>query len=1616
MVALENTVDTSRKMTSIKDLEQKIYQDQPKELAQKILPFTQKIFEFVPLDEYENFPLSDLSGFVVSFWDFFQRYSGDGAKVRVFNPDIDYDGWLCPHTVIFVAHEDMPFIVDSIRIELNRRGINIHISKSTVFNVRCIEDGVKTFNVESEGCNREALMSFQVDLHSSDEELADITAVIHDVLSDVKTVVDDYQPMLGRIAKIIDSTERLVKPECGEEQRQEIVEFLKWIADGFYTFLGCGEYDLVESEEGLVLSEVYSRRQGIFKKYEKTVPDTALIDLSPGVQSFYDSDALISFTKSSRRSRVHRGVHSDYIVVKRFDDNGKVIGESRILGLYASPVYNLSASAIPLIRNKLTKVLERSAMSPISHDGKILRQLLEVHPRDELFQSSIDQLYDTMMGIWQINERRKIKLFMRQGAYEKFVNCIVYVPRDLYNTQVREGITRLLSEALDSKESEFTTYLSNSILARIQFIFHIHSKRYADVDVKQLERKIIQLTHNWVNEFHTTAIEHWGEDHGQRFSRRYSQGFSSSYQETFEPRTAVHDIELFKTLDEGQLAMSFYQPPTVARDVMCFKVFHRNSPLELSDMVPLLENLGFCVVGEHPYTIKVADGDAIYLSDYTLKFRLPVNVDVPAVRNSFQEAFCAAWTGETDNDLFNRLVIAARLDWRSVAMLRLYSRYAKQLSFNLSQDFIADTLANHPDTTRNLVALFKSYFDPRYDETAGRAVRLNIKIVAELNDVSNLNEDKVFRTYLNLINSTLRTNFFRTDESGNYREYISIKLHTKEIYDAPKPRPEFEIFVYSPRIEGVHLRGGKVARGGLRWSDRLEDYRTEVLGLVKAQQVKNAVIVPTGAKGGFVAKNLNSTMNREEFMAEGISSYRLFIRGLLDLTDNIVDGAVVRPKDVVCRDEIDTYLVVAADKGTATFSDIANEISAEYNHWLGDAFASGGSNGYDHKGMGITAKGAWVAVQRHFRERGINTQEDEFTVIGIGDMGGDVFGNGMLLSDKIRLQVAFNHLHIFIDPNPDAAASFVERQRLFDTPRSTWADFNADLISAGGGIFERSAKSISLSTEMRETFEIETEELAPAELIHELLKSKVDLIWNGGIGTYVKANTETHMQIGDRANDNLRVNGSELRCKVFGEGGNLGMSQLGRIEYSLNGGACNTDFIDNAAGVDCSDHEVNIKILLNELVASEDLTTKQRNVILEQMTDDVSELVLVNNYNQTQMISVSEFHCLMNLAEYRRFITTMEETGRLDRNLEYLPDDETLADRQAHGDGLVRPELSTLISYSKVELKEALLNSDVADDAYMAKSVEEVFPQQILDNYLSQIHQHSLYKEIISTQLANGLINKMGLTFYMRQMESTGASASEVLKAYAIVKDIFGFDQVWSDVESLDYKISSALQTELFNTYMRIGRRCTRWILRNWCSNLKPSKLIPQVKPLVCEAEELLPTILVGEHDDEWHNLYNDLIKQGLSHQASSLAASANSLYFMLGVAEVSISTNTPISFVLKLYHLLGHMLSLDWFGDQIVSLRPETRWKDFARESFMDELEGHRRNLTLSFLQAYGECEDLDDSMNRWRVANVQMVDRWLNIVQELRAATTQDFAMFSVALRELQDLSKSSSSMVDG
>lgn len=1647
-----------RKLTAVDD--SKAFLDQLREQAAEVLEtsefeaweeFARQYFDRFPLDEWEGRKIKDIFGAVYSCWRMLKHFDLKKPEVHLFNPDLDEDGWLCPHTVLQVHQRDMPFLVDSIRIELNRRNIAIHGIKSTVVRLKRDKkhqlselyppppagvNGAREPQVP-EDCEKEALIYMEISLHSNKKILRELVKSLKEVLKHVEAVVKAYKPLLevaNDCARNLDKVTQFPLIERVDESKA----FIQWLRSDNFTFLGYAEYDLKIRDGVQELHENPSKRLGLFA-LEKDGADVKVLDGDhAGIAQFYLSPKLIAFSKSATRSRVHRHAYSDYVVVKRFDDNGEVCGEGRLLGLYTSTVYTMSPLLIPIIREKVDQVFIRSGLDPSSHDGKALRQILETFPRDELFQSSTSELYEIATGVARINERYMVRLFMRPDSFGKFVNCLVYVPRDLFSTKIRIKIQEMLARAINAQEWDFTTHFSESIMARVHLVFRVDPEEKLDYDVKQLEQKIVDITRSWEDLLSEALVDARGEERGVELLERYKDAFPSAYRDHFDARTAVQDIEYIGTLNndgsngnndasngngDGQLAMSLYQPANADANSLRFKVFRRDQPLELSDVIPVLENLGLRVISEHPYHIVDGEGDSVYLHHFNLLFNLSTKVDVKAVKNTFQEAFAAVWHGDSESDAFNRLVLGARLDWREVMMLRALASYMRQTLFNFTETYIAHALVNQVEISRNLVALFKAKFDPRLnqgrDADLERIERLRVKIIEALDSVADLSEDRILRRYLALLDGSLRTNYFQPAEAEQPKDYFSIKFSPRTIADIPEPRPLFEIFVYSPRFEGVHLRAGKVARGGLRWSDRLQDYRTEVLGLVKAQQVKNAVIVPNGAKGGFVCKQLPLDGDREARQQEAIGCYQTFIRGLLDLTDNLVEGELVPPKDVVRLDDDDPYLVVAADKGTATFSDIANKISLEYGHWLGDAFASGGSQGYDHKAMGITARGAWVAVQRHFRERGRNIQEEDFTVIGIGDMGGDVFGNGMLLSEHICLTAAFNHLHIFIDPNPDAKASFEERQRLFDQPRSSWTDYKTDLISKGGGIFERSAKSIAITPEMRERFAIDADKLTPNELINALLKAPTDLLWNGGIGTYVKASSETHAEVGDKANDGLRVNGKDLRCLVIGEGGNLGMTQKGRVEYALNGGACNTDFIDNAAGVDCSDHEVNIKILLHEVMENGDLTEKQRNKFLASMTENVAGLVLDNNYRQTQAISLAETDSLRRSAEYQRVMNTWQSQGRLDRQLEYLPEDEILAERQAQGQGLTRPELAILISYAKVILKNDLAAADIASDQYMAGFAHHAFPDKLRKKYGDWIDQHRLKRELVATQVANDLVNNMGISFAQRLIDSTGVGAGDMAKAYVIARDIYRLSENWDALERLDYRVSSEVQMDLMTTMMRRVRRASRWFLRNRRSHLQPAEEVAHFAPAIEELTRKLPDLLRGEALNEWLDRCQQLSDAGIPEKLIPHVAPPGHLYSGLSIVEAKRKVDAELLVVAQMYFSLAEILELHGFARQIADANVENYWQAMARETYLDDLESQLRTLTVALCRfldgairdgakSSGKSagEGVDQVIERWREQHASLIKRWKTMATEVQGSSGSDFAIFSVALRELLDL----------
>lgn len=1597
------------------DFQQQLQAALAQHVDEKLLPqvglFAEQFFGIVALSELAERRMSDLVGSTLASWRLLERFDPAQPQVQVFNPDYEKHGWQSTHSLVEVLHPDMPFLVDSVRMELMRRGYAIHTLQNSVLQVRRGADGefleLLPRGQSTADSRAESLIFVEVDRCASASALRELEQSLHAVLADVRLAVSDFAAMK---AKAEEHHQRLsgLQGQAGTGQLGEIMDFVRWLVDDHFTFLGYEEFTLDDQGESGRLIYDESSLLGL-SRHLRTGQDEDQLPM-PAALSYLREPLLLSFAKAATPSRVHRPAYPDYVSLREIDEQGRVTRECRFLGLFTSSVYTQSVRRIPYIRSKVAQVVERSQFDDSAHLAKELVQVLEVLPRDELFQMTLDQLFETAIAIVQIQERNRLRLFLRTDPYGRFCYCLAYVPRDIYSTETRLRIQQVLIDRLGASGCEFSTYFSESVLIRVQFLLRLDPEKPLQIDPLQLEKEVVQACRTWQDDYSGLIIERFGEARGTRILSDFPKGFPAGYRERFDPLSAAVDIQHVLGLSEERpLAMSFYQPITTLENRLHCKLYHLDTPLPLSDMLPILENLGLRVLGEFPFHLKGKDGRRFWIHDFAFTYAEGLHIDLMEINESLQDAFIHIHNGLAENDSFNRLVLTAGLTWREVALLRAYGRYLKQIRIGFDLGYIASALLNHVDIARELVRLFKIRFylarKLGEEDLADKQERLQQAILSALDEVAVLNEDRILRRYLALIQATLRTNFYQADANGKPKRYFSFKLDPRAIPEMPRPVPKFEIFVYSPRVEGVHLRGGKVARGGLRWSDREEDYRTEVLGLVKAQQVKNAIIVPGGAKGGFVPRRLpNGT--RDEVFAEGIACYRIFISGLLDITDNLKDGQVVPPANVLRYDEDDPYLVVAADKGTATFSDTANGIAAEYDFWLGDAFASGGSAGYDHKKMGITARGAWVSVQRHFRERGIDVQRESISVIGIGDMAGDVFGNGMLRSEALHLVAAFNHQHIFIDPEPDAARSFVERQRLFDLPRSSWTDYDTSLISAGGGVFARSAKRIEITPQMKARFDIAADQLTPAELIHALLKAPVDLLWNGGIGTYIKSTAESHADVGDKANDGVRVNGCEVRARVIGEGGNLGVTQLGRVEYGLHGGASNTDFIDNAGGVNCSDHEVNIKILLNEIVSAGDMTGKQRNQLLFQMTDAVAALVLHDNYKQTQALSQAERRARTGGGEYRRLIGALEAEGLLDRALEFLPSDEALDERAAQGKGLTRAELSVLISYSKIDLKEALLQSRVPDDAYLAREMESAFPQVLAEDYRDAMLQHRLKREIVSTQIANDLINNMGITFVQRLREATGLSSANIAGLYVVVRDIFHLPHWFRQIEALDYRVSAELQLHLMEELMRLGRRATRWFLRNRRHELDAARDVGHFGPRVAALGLKLDTLLQGGTRELWQARYERYTEAGVPELLARMVAGTHHLYTLLPILEAADETGRLPTEVAAAYFAVGGALELPWYLQQLTALPVENNWQALARESFRDDLDSQQRAITVSVLQMDGAPEDIDALVQSWLAQRQYQVERWRKMLAELRSASSVDYAMYAVAGRELQDL----------
>ena len=1578
--------------------------------------FARQFFATVAVDDLRDWAIDDLYGAVENFWSLIQRRAPGEIKVRIYNPDVERDGWQTTHTVLEVICDDMPFLVDSLRMVINRMRIGLHLiihmggvrlTRSADYNVTAVLPRQGAVPAET---ITEAPIFLIIDRQSDPAIIDELLQHVERSLEDNCAVVEDWELMRERVRAISNELDDL-PTTLDQDEIKESKAFLDWIEDHHFTFLGVRDYELVQLGKETILQAMPNTGLGVLRESISKSNAFNVSSMAPEARELTLSSHILIISKTNTPASVHRDAYADYIGVKRFDKQGKVIGERRILGLYTSAAYNTNPKYIPFLRHKVALVMQNSRMNLHSHSGKVLLNILETLPRDDLIQASEEELLEIAMGIFYMQERRRIRMFARMDVYHRFISCLIYVPKDRFNSDLRRDMENVLSESFNAREITFTTYFSESVLARIHFLVRIDPQAATSFDFKAVEQKIIEVGRSWVDDLQGLLFDEFGEEHGNHLFSHYKHAFPAVYTSTFSPETAVFDIKHVQKLSEkNTLELNFYRPTDEYSENFRLKIYQHDITIPLSDVLPIIEKLGLRAISERPYVLKFDNNKITWVNDFSMHYARGNQFKTEEIKELFQNAFTSVWFGDAENDGFNQLVLAAGLDWRQVSILRMYAKYFKQIGFTFSQDYIETALNNNTSIAKKLVQLFELRFHPQPTDLHGaeEITAFVTEILADLDGVDNLDEDKIIRQFVQAMMETLRTNYYQRDQDGRHKNYISIKLNSKAIPGVPRPHPLFEIFVYSPRFEGVHLRCGKVARGGLRWSDRREDFRTEVLGLMKAQQVKNAVIVPSGAKGGFVPKQIPANASREEVMAEGISCYKLFIRGLLDITDNYVNGAVSKPTEVVCYDEDDPYLVVAADKGTATFSDIANAISLEYNFWLGDAFASGGSVGYDHKKMGITAKGAWESVKRHFYQLGVDINTTDFTVVGIGDMAGDVFGNGMLLSNHIKLVAAFNHMHIFIDPTPDTQASFFERERLFNLPRSTWADYDKSLISNGGGVFNRNVKSIVISSEMKKAFGIKVDAIEPNELIKILLKAKVDLLWSAGIGTFVKAQHESNSDVGDRSNDAIRINGKQLRCKTVGEGGNLGLTQLGRIEYALHGGLIYTDFIDNSAGVSCSDKEVNIKILLNGIVSAGELTSEQRVKLLSEMTNEVAHLVLRENYLQTSAISLTATQALRAAELHSRYMNELARAGKLDRRLEYLPEEKAFMERKLIGRGLTTPEISVLLCYSKIILKEAILASDVPEDSYMERFLLASFPKPLQLRFSKEMQAHPLKREIIATRLSNIVVNEMGFGFVYRLQDETGAPMSAIVRAYIIARSVLDMDVVWGKIEAFENKITAQHQSEIMVVYLRLLRRISRWFLRSQRMRVDIGKSVELYSPGIQELRNAMPDVLGEGFRVQYDLHFEEYRAMGLPDSLARELTTTRGLFAAMDIIEIANKLNIAVAAAAEAYFGVGEFLQIGWIRTQIIMHSTENHWESLSREALRDDLDWQQRQLTANIACNLSKENNFAACLSDWSENHVGLIDRWHHVLTNLQSSTALNYTMFFVAIRELLDLTQ--------
>ena len=1579
------------------------------ELVEQCETFLRQYYHWVAPEDLAGRSAADLYSAAISVWDLARERQPGFASVRAYNPVLAEHGWSSASTIVEVASEDMPFLVDSVGMELSRQGYGIRLSIAPVIDVvRDPADGhvVAVFppGADVDGAVTESLMQFEVDRENEPERLEALAADIRRVLDDVKAATEDWPAMRERMREIVAE----LGSGASELDRSEVAEmeaFLEWARGGNFIFLGYREYDLVQEAGEDFLRTVDGSGLGLMRRGSGAA-SSSFARLPAEVRALARAPQPLILTKSNARSTVHRPLYLDYIGVKRFD-GGEVRGEHRFLGMYTAAVEAMSPRTIPILRGKVERVMRRAGFPADGHQARELTKTLHEYPRDELFQIADDELFAISMGIVALGERQRVRLFARTDPYKRFVSCLVFVPRDRFNTDNRERIASILRDAFSASETEWSVRLSDSKLARLHYIVRCRTGA-EDHDLDAIERRIAKETRPWTGHLADALRDVHGEERGSVLLGRYREAFPIAYRAEWRARAAVPDIDRAEALAAGgRLVMSVYQSDNGDRTSLRCKLLSPGKRIALSDVLPILENMGLRVADERPYEITPADRDPIWMYDIGVSSEFDVDLRPEARRTVFQDAFASVWIGESENDRLGALVLRAGLTGREVSLLRALVKYLRQAGAKFSDGYLRQALTGNPVVARLLVELFRARLDPSSHDLAAAAV-LEAELERVIDAIVALDQARILYDCLAVVRAILRTNYFQRSPEGLPKIQLAFKLDPALIPFLPDPRPRFETFVYSPRFEGVHLRRGRVARGGIRWSDRREDFRTEVLALIDSETLKNSVIAPAGAKGAFVVKRPPPRGGRDALLAEAAACYRLFVAALLDLTDNIVDGALVVPPAVVRYDQDDVYLVVGADEGTELLSDQANAVAAAYGFWLGDSFAAGGSRGYDDRKLGITARGAWESARRHFRGLGVSVG-DGFTVVGIGDMSTEPFGNGMLLSPGIRLVGAFDDDYLFLDPRPDPEASFAERRRLFDLQASSWRDYEPAAISEGGGVFARATDRIPLTPQVREVLDLDAQELTPDELIRALLRAPVDLLFNGGAGTFVKAQSQTNAEVGDKARDAVRVDGGELRCRVVVEASSGGFTQKGRIEYALGGGQINTDAIDSAAGVNCSDTEVNLKILLDAAVADGEITMPQRNELLTGLTDSVAEHVLGESYAQAVALSLERRLATELLDLHARLIDELARRGFADRELYQLPRRDRIRALKAAGDGLTGPELSLLHAYAKISLHGDLLESDLPEDEHLRDEFVNSLPDALSERFRPDMRRHRLRREIITTDLANSIVDRQGSTFVSRLTEETGADAANVTRAYAAAVAVLRMRGFWGEIEALDDIVAQETQFKLLLEGRRLLTRAARWLLVNRRPVVEIAAAVSDYAPGTATLSDALPELLRALDRTAWQTRVRAFADPGVPVVLAERVAAMDALFFAFDIVESTRGTAQSVPRAAGVHFELDRRLELPWLRDRILKLPRADIWQTLARSALRDELYKSHRTLTSAVLAACSDSIDGAAAIEAWAGSRGVEAERYLGTLRDIRAAPGNEFTTLLVAVRELAGLSRS-------